>query len=153
MRVAGVFAAHGMLRGGSEQSNSQAARPALKLHGRRRGARWYGPGGTGPAVSSGEMVRAIEKDRIRFAVAADGDALVELEIRVGPDRFGGWQAVALLHEQGATSPARLGRAFRSRERRLAAGKMVAWVRRRYSHAQPLAERSRATLRPGDAAGV
>ena len=34
----------------------------------------------------------------------------------------------------------LGRIFRARERRLAAGKMVAWARRRYVDAQPLAGR-------------
>jgi hypothetical protein len=33
----------------------------------------------------------------------------------------------------------LGRVFRSRDRRLAAGKMVTWVRRRYLHVRPLAE--------------
>jgi hypothetical protein len=97
-------------------------------------------------------MRAILKDRIRFAVAADG-ALAELEIRVQPDRYGGWEAVALLQEQDVKSPARLGRAFRSHERRLAAGKMVAWVRRRYPNAQPLAERSSVVLRPGDAGGA
>jgi hypothetical protein len=30
--------------------------------------------------------------------------------------------------------------FRSRDRRLVVGKMVAWVRRRYGRAQPLAAR-------------
>jgi hypothetical protein len=97
-------------------------------------------------------VRAIAKSRIRFAVAADG-ALAELEIRVAPDRFGGWEAVALLHEQGAGSPVRLGRAFRSRERRLAAGKMVAWVHRRYPYAKPLAELGSVVSRAGGARGA
>jgi hypothetical protein len=97
-------------------------------------------------------MRAIPKDRIRFAVAADG-TLAELEIQVQPDCFDGWEAVALLQEQDGQSPTRLGRAFRSRERRLAAGKMVAWVRRRYPDAQPLAERNSVALRPGDAGGA
>jgi hypothetical protein len=84
-------------------------------------------------------VRVTLKDRIRFAVTADGDRPAELEIRVRQDRFGGWEAIALLH-QGNGSPAALGRVFRSRERRLAVGKMVAWARRRYLDAQPLAGR-------------
>jgi hypothetical protein len=33
--------------------------------------------------------------------------------------------------------------FRSRERSLAVGKMVAWTRRRYVHARPLATRASA----------
>jgi hypothetical protein len=78
------------------------------------------------------------KDRIRFAVA-DGDTPAELEIRVRQDRFGGWEATALLH-QGDGAPAALGRVFRSRERGLAVGKMVAWARRRYLDAQPVAGR-------------
>ena len=86
------------------------------------------------------------KDRIRFAVAADGERPAELEIRVRPDRFGGWEATALLR-QGAGAPVALGRVFRSRERRLAVGKMVAWTRRHYVHARPLA--TRATADPLD----
>jgi hypothetical protein len=35
--------------------------------------------------------------------------------------------------------------FRSRERRLTAGKMVAWVRGRYATARPIAERARKGL--------
>ena len=79
------------------------------------------------------------KDRICFAVGADGDTPAELEIRVRQDRFGGWEATALLH-QADGAPAALGRVFRSRERGLAVGKMVAWARRRYLDAQPLAGR-------------
>lgn len=97
-------------------------------------------------------MRAVPKDRIRFAVAGDR-TLAELEIQVQPDRYGGWEAVALLQEQDAPSPARLGRAFRSHERRLAAGKMVAWVRRHYPSARPLAERSSAAMPPADASGA
>jgi hypothetical protein len=85
-------------------------------------------------------VRAVLKDSIRFAVSADGGAPAQLVIRVRQDRFGGWEASALLHAAGAASPTALGRVFRSRERGLAAAKMVAWVRRHYVHAQPLAER-------------
>jgi hypothetical protein len=100
-------------------------------------------------------VRAVPKDDIRFAVAVDDGAPAQLVIRVRQDRFGGWQASALLHGAGTASPRPLGRVFRSRERILAAGKMVAWVRRRYPYAQPLAggrsEASRAA--PRDAAGA
>jgi hypothetical protein len=100
-------------------------------------------------------VRAIPKDDIRFAVALDGGAPAQLVIRVRLDRFGGFEASALLHQAGAASPTALGRVFRARERRLAVGKMVAWVRRRYPDAQPLAGRrsgaSRARSR--DAAGA
>jgi hypothetical protein len=85
-------------------------------------------------------VRAIPKDDIGFAVAVDGGAPAQLVIRVRQDRFGGFEASALLHQAGAASPTALGRVFRARERRLAAGKMVAWVRRRYPYAQPLAGR-------------
>jgi hypothetical protein len=85
-------------------------------------------------------MRVIAKDDIRFAVTVEGGAPAQLEIRLRPDRFGGWQASARLHPQGAASPTALGRVFRARERRLAAGKMVAWVRRRYPYAQPLAGR-------------
>jgi hypothetical protein len=103
----------------------------------------------------GGEVRAVPKDDIRFAVAVDDGAPAQLVIRVRQDRFGGWQASALLHGAGTASPRPLGRVFRSRERILAAGKMVAWVRRRYPYAQPLAggrsEASRAA--PRDAAGA
>jgi hypothetical protein len=85
-------------------------------------------------------MRVIAKDDIRFAVTVEGGAPAQLEIRLRPDRFGGWQASARLYPQGAASPTALGRVFRARERRLAAGKMVAWVRRRYPYAQPLAGR-------------
>ena len=99
-------------------------------------------------------MRVVPKDRIRFAVSAGGVAVAQVEIRVCQDRFGGWQASALLHEQGAPSPAALGRVFRSCDRRLTVGKMVAWVRGRYQYAQPLPERRAETPRPvaGDPAG-
>jgi hypothetical protein len=96
-------------------------------------------------------VRAVLKDSIRFAVSSDGGAPAQLVIRVRQDRFGGWEAVALLHQPDAASPAPLGRVFQSRERSLAAAKMVAWVRRRYVQAQPLAERR--TGAPRDAPGA
>jgi hypothetical protein len=85
-------------------------------------------------------VRAIPKDDIRFALELDDGALGRLVVRVRQDRFGGFEASAVLHRAGAASP--LGRIFRAREHRLAAGKMVAWVRRRYPRARPLAERCR-----------
>lgn len=85
-------------------------------------------------------MRVILKDCIRFAISADGGAPAQLEIRVRRDRFGGWEASALVHEQDAPAPVRLGRVFRARDRRLTVGKMVAWVRRRYHDAQPLADR-------------
>lgn len=94
----------------------------------------------GTAANLGGKVRAVLKDDIRFAVAVDGGTLAQLVIRVRQDRFGAFEARALLHPAGAASPTDLGRVFRSRERRLAAGKMVAWVRRRYPRAQPLAGR-------------
>jgi hypothetical protein len=102
----------------------------------------------------GGDVRAVFKDSIRFAVSADSGAPAQLVIRVRQDRFGGWEAVALLHRRGAAAPTALGRVFRARERGLAAAKMVAWVRRRYVQAQPLAERASAALRaPRDAPGA
>jgi hypothetical protein len=93
-----------------------------------------------------ETLRVVAKDSIRFAVAAEGGPAITLEIRVRPDRFGGWQATALLHEGDV--PVALGRVFRSRDRRLAAGKMVTWVRRRYLHVRPLAERGSAVPHAG-----
>lgn len=89
-------------------------------------------------------MRVILKDCIRFAISADGGAPAQLEIRVRRDRFGGWEASALIHEPGAASPAPLARVFRARDRRLTVDKMVAWVRRRYHDAQPLAERRSGT---------
>jgi hypothetical protein len=80
------------------------------------------------------------KDSIRFAVAAPGAPPTSLEVRIRPARFGGWEAIALMHQAGDAPSLPLGRVFRSSDRRLAAGKMVAWVRRRYQHAQPHAER-------------
>ena len=99
-------------------------------------------------------MRVVPKDDIRFAVTVDGGTVAQLEIRVRQDRFGGWQASALLHPLTA-SPIVLGRVFRSRERRLAAGKMVTWVRRRYPYAQPLAghRSGKAHKLPRDAAGA
>ena len=85
-------------------------------------------------------MRALAKDEIRFALAIDGGALAHLVIRVSPDRFGGFEARAQLHPAGAASPSALGRVFRARERKLAAGKMVAWVRRRYPGARPVSGR-------------
>jgi hypothetical protein len=99
-------------------------------------------------------VRAVPKDDIRFALALDGGAQALLVIRVRQDRFGGFEASGMLHQAGTASPSALGRVFRAREHRLAAGKMVAWVRRRYPHARPLAVRR--SRRPGgalDAAGA
>ena len=100
-------------------------------------------------------MRLVPKDDIRFALAVDGDAVAQLVIRVRQDRFGGFEASALLHPLGAASPTALGRVFRARERRLAAGKMVAWVRRRYPYARPLAGRRPAASRalPCAAAGA
>ena len=99
-------------------------------------------------------MRIVPKDDIRFAVAVDGGATAQLVIRVRENRFGGFEASALVHHPpGAASPTALGRVFRSRERRLAAGKMVAWVRRRYPCAQPLAGRRSEAARPRDAAGA
>lgn len=85
-------------------------------------------------------MRVVLKDDIRFRVAAGRGVPAELEIRVRPDRHGGWEASALLHRPDAGVPVALGRVFRSRDRRLAADKMVAWVRRRYVGAEPLATR-------------
>ena len=103
----------------------------------------------------GGEVRAIPKDDIRFALALDGGAQALLVIRVRRDRFGGVEASGLLHPAGAASPSALGRVFRAREHRLAAGKMVAWARRRYPDAQPLAARRPGALcaLPHDAAGA
>jgi hypothetical protein len=89
------------------------------------------------ALALAEM-RVIAKDRIRFAVAAAG-ARAEVEIRIRPDRCGGWQSSVLFRAPEAAAPEALGRTFRSPDRGIAAGKMVAWVRRRYLDAQPVAE--------------
>jgi hypothetical protein len=91
-------------------------------------------------------VLAVPKDDIRFAVAVAGGAVAHLVIRVHQDRFGGFAASAFLHPPGAASPSALGRIFRARERGLAAGKMVAWVRGRYPGAQPISARSLAASR-------
>ncbi len=91
-------------------------------------------------------MRVTAKDRIRFTTATADGAPAEVEIRVRPDRFGGWEASVLLHAPGAAART-LGRRFRSQDRRLATGKMVAWVRARYLDAQPVADRrSRADQR-------
>ena len=120
---------------------------------RRFGARLTSKGG-GRELTVGE-VRAIPKDEIRFAVALDGGAAAQLVIRVRQDRFGGFEARALMHHAGAASPTALGRVFRAREHTLAAGKMVAWVRRRYPDAQPLPGRGPGARRalPCAAAGA
>jgi hypothetical protein len=47
-------------------------------------------------------VCVVLKDRIRFVVPADDGAPIELEIRVRPDRFGGWLATAVLAARAAT---------------------------------------------------
>jgi hypothetical protein len=93
-------------------------------------------------------MRMMAKDSIRFAVRAEDGAPAELEIRLRPDRFGGWQAIALLHEPHAPAPSTLGRVFRAPDRRLTVDRMVAWVRRRYLDAQPLAGRGSATIGAG-----
>ena len=97
-------------------------------------------------------MRAIPKDQIRFQVTVAGSTPGEVEIRVRPDRFGGWEAIALLHDRGAC-PMPLGRIFRSRDRAVTVGKMVAWVRRRYQGARPLAGRRSATAPGAPGSGV
>ena len=91
-------------------------------------------------------MRVVPKEDIRFAVTVDGGASAQLEIRLRRDRFGGWEASALLHEAGATTSIALGRVFRARDRTLTVDKIVTWVRRRYPDAQPLAERRSGTSR-------
>jgi hypothetical protein len=102
--------------------------------------------GIAAAADEGGEVLAVPKDDIRFAVAVAGGAVAHLVIRVRRDRFGGFEASALVQPPGASSPSALGRVFRARERGLAAGKMVAWVRRRYPGAQPISARSPAASR-------
>ena len=84
-------------------------------------------------------MRVIPKDSIRFSLPAADGASAEVEIRVGPDGRGGWEASVLLHAPDAAAET-LGRRFRSHDRRLATGKMVAWVRGRYLDAQPVPDR-------------
>jgi hypothetical protein len=91
-------------------------------------------------------MRAVPKDDIRFALAAEGGMVAHLVIRVRQDRFGGFEARALLHPAGAPFPSALGRVFRARERSLAAGKMIAWVRGRYPAAQAIGGPASQTLR-------
>jgi hypothetical protein len=89
----------------------------------------------------GGEVRLVPKDRIRFAVPAEGAAPASVEVRIAPGRFGGWEATLLIQQQGDPAPVPVGRVFRARDRRLAADKMVAWVRGRYRDARPLAGRT------------
>ncbi|MGH6943402.1 MAG: hypothetical protein ACREH6_04160 [Geminicoccaceae bacterium] len=93
-------------------------------------------------------MRAVSKDIIRLAVLADDGEPAEVEIRVRRDRFGGWETRAVLHEAGGVPPTVLGRVFRSQDRRLTVGKMIAWVRGRYRQARPRAERARKVLPAG-----
>ena len=83
-------------------------------------------------------MRVVAKDVIRFA-AGIGEGHLEIEIRVRQDRWGGWEATARRHDHDGSSPTTLGRVFRSRDRRLAVGKMIAWVRGRYGVARPMIE--------------
>jgi len=91
-----------------------------------------------PEKQMGDQVRVVAKDVIRLAVGSD-EGHAEIEIRVRQDRWDGWEARALRHENDGSSATTLGRVFRSRDRRLAVGKMIAWVRRRYGVAQPIIE--------------
>jgi hypothetical protein len=77
------------------------------------------------------------KNVIRFAVP-DGAAEAEVEIRLQPDRFGGWQTCLLLRPADGSPPLPLPRTFRARDRGLAADKGVGWVRRRFAGARPIA---------------
>jgi hypothetical protein len=100
----------------------------------------HSAGRVGDELALADM-RVSAKDCIRFRVPAASGALAELQIRVLPDRFGGWEARALLQAPDAAAPELLGRRFRASDRRLAVGKMIAWVRGHYRDAQPLSERA------------
>lgn len=92
-------------------------------------------------------MRVVQKDVVRFAVTAgDASGPVLLEARVEPDRHGGWRARATLLAPALAEVTELPRIFRSADRSVALGKMVAWIRGRYRHARPLADR-RATPAP------
>ena len=82
-------------------------------------------------------MRVTAKSVIRFAVP-DGAAEAEVEIRVQPDHWGGWRTSALLRPGDGSPPVPLPRVFRARDHRLAAGKVVGWVRARFEGARPLA---------------
>jgi hypothetical protein len=82
-------------------------------------------------------MRMTAKNVIRFAVP-DGAAEAEVEIRLHPDRWGGWQTSLLLRPADGSPPLPLPRTFRAREHRLAAAKGVGWVRRRFEGARPIA---------------
>jgi hypothetical protein len=94
------------------------------------------------------------KNIIRFQVWADVCAEPgSVEIRVTPDRWGGWQARAVLTPPGQLAPVALGRVFRSTDRDVAAGKMITWVRRRFARARAVSSlrAARAADRLGQAA--
>lgn len=86
-------------------------------------------------------MRVVPKDLIRFAVASDASCdPVVLEVSAEPDRFGGWQSRTTMVASGGAQRIDLPRIFRAKDRSLALGKMVAWIRKRYRHVRPVADR-------------
>lgn len=90
---------------------------------------------------SGARMRVVPKDLVRLAVSSDEscDPAV-LEVRVEPDRFGGWQTRTIMVPPGGARRTELPRVFRAKDRDLALGKMVVWIRARYRHVRPVADR-------------
>jgi len=86
-------------------------------------------------------MRVVEKELIRFAVRLDpahDPTLVELGAE--PEGWGGWRTRTTMVAPDGARRTELSRVFRARERRLALGKMVTWLRARYGHVRPLPER-------------
>jgi hypothetical protein len=82
-------------------------------------------------------MRVTYHDVCRFTVAsACGRRQQLLEIHSRPDGWGGWAAWVQLRSGEGAPADRLGRVFRARERGVAIGKMVLWVRRRFALARP-----------------
>ena len=88
-------------------------------------------------------MRMTAKDVIRFAVP-DGAIEAEVEIRLEPDRWGGWRTSLLLRPADGSPPVPLPRVFRARDHRLAAGKGVGWVRGHFEGARPIANLRRSS---------
>lgn len=86
-------------------------------------------------------MRIVPKDLIRFAVSFDPSCEpAVLEVRVEPDRFGGWRTRTTMVAPGGRGRSDVPRVFRAKDRNLALGKMVTWIRARYGFVRPLAER-------------
>lgn len=86
-------------------------------------------------------MRIVPKDVIRFGVPSEGAfGPAAIEVRIEPDRFDGWRARATMVWPDPPRHVAMARVFRAKDRNLAAGKMVDWIRRRHPRSWPLANR-------------